>query len=71
MDESVAEDGPYTPQGARERGLVDDVGYFDEARSALETAAGAVRIGRPLRGRRAAGAATRSPTSFARWPATR
>jgi protease-4 len=43
LAESVAEDGPYTPDGAKDRGLVDDVGYFDEARSGLETATGAVR----------------------------
>ncbi len=41
--EGAAEDGPYTPDGARERGLVDDVGYLDQARSALEAAVGAVR----------------------------
>jgi protease-4 len=41
--ESAMEDGPYTPEGAKDRGLVDDVGYFDQARSALETEAGAVR----------------------------
>ncbi len=43
MEESAAEDGPYTPEGARDRGLVDDVGYFDQARAGLETAGGAVR----------------------------
>ncbi len=42
-DPSAAEDGPYSPEGARVRGLVDDVGYLDQARAALETAAGAVR----------------------------
>jgi protease-4 len=41
--EAAAEDGPYTPQGARDIGLVDDVGYYDEARAALEKAVGAVR----------------------------
>jgi protease-4 len=41
--EAAAEDGPYTPEAARDLGLVDDVGYFDQARSALETASGAVR----------------------------
>jgi protease-4 len=40
---AAAEDGPYSPQAAKERGLVDDVGYFDEARKALEKEAGAVR----------------------------
>jgi protease-4 len=41
--ESAAEDGPYTPQGAKQRGLVDDIGYYDEARSALQKETGAVR----------------------------
>jgi protease IV len=41
--ESTLEDGPYSSQVAKERGLVDDVGYFDEARDALETASHAVR----------------------------
>ncbi len=40
---SAAEDGPYTPDAARDAGLIDDVGYFDQARAALETATGAVR----------------------------
>jgi protease-4 len=40
---SSPEDGPYAPNEARGVGLVDDVGYFDEARSALEAATGAKR----------------------------
>jgi len=40
---SAAEDGPYTAQGAKAQGLVDDVGYFDEARDALEKSSGASR----------------------------
>jgi protease-4 len=43
VGDSVPEDGPYTASGAKERGLVDDVGYFDDARSALEKETGAVR----------------------------
>jgi protease-4 len=39
----AAEDGPYSPAKAKERGLVDEVGYADEALSALKTASGAVR----------------------------
>ena len=35
--------GRTAPEGARDRGLVDDVGYLDQARAALETATGAVR----------------------------
>jgi protease-4 len=37
------EDGPYAAREAKELGLVDSIGYFDEARDALETEAGAVR----------------------------
>jgi protease-4 len=40
---STPEDGPYSPGRAKDLGLVDDVGYFDEARDALEKEAGAVR----------------------------
>jgi protease-4 len=41
--ESTPEDGPYSAPDARARALVDDVGYLDEAREALEKEAGAVR----------------------------
>jgi protease-4 len=41
--EPLVEDGPYGAAVARDRGLVDDIGYYDEARDALEKAAGAVR----------------------------
>jgi protease-4 len=41
--ESGAEEGPYAGPEAKERGLIDDVGYFDDAREALEKATGAVR----------------------------
>ncbi len=41
--EGAAEDGPYAPGLAKERGLIDDVGYFDEARDALKKESGAVR----------------------------
>jgi protease IV len=41
--DTAAEDGPYSAQQARERGLVDDVGYLDEARAALQKDTGAVR----------------------------
>jgi len=37
------EGGPYSAPEAKAAGLVDDVGYFDEARDALEKATGAVR----------------------------
>jgi protease IV len=41
--ESVPEDGPYSAAQSKTLGLIDDVGYFDEARDALERSAGAVR----------------------------
>jgi protease IV len=37
------EDGPYTPQRAKELGLIDEVGYFDEATDTLKKTSGAVR----------------------------
>jgi protease-4 len=43
VDEKAPEDGPYSAAGARERGLIDDVGYYDDARDALEKSSGAVR----------------------------
>ncbi|MDP9152456.1 MAG: S49 family peptidase [Myxococcota bacterium] len=55
---SAAEDGPYTARAAQDRGLVDQVGYFDEARDELEketrTAHAEVRLG-PGAGSRAGG----------------
>jgi protease-4 len=42
-DEGSAEDGPYSPQAAKDRGLIDDIGYLDEAREAAKKAVGAVR----------------------------
>lgn len=41
--EAVLEDGPYSAAEAERQGLVDSVGYFDDAREALEHATGAVR----------------------------
>jgi protease-4 len=41
--ESGPEDGPYSAGQARARGLIDEVGYFDQARDSLERTAGAVR----------------------------
>jgi protease-4 len=40
---AAPEDGPYDAPDAKRLGLVDDVGYFDQAREALEQEAGAVR----------------------------
>lgn len=42
-DADAAEDGPYRPSMAKQRGLVDEIGYLDEARDAAKKAAGAVR----------------------------
>ncbi len=39
----AAEDGPFSPQRAKEKGLIDEVGYFDDARDQEKTATGAVR----------------------------
>jgi protease-4 len=44
MAEGTPEDGPYPAVTARELGLVDDVGYFDEARDALKKEASAARV---------------------------
>ncbi len=41
--EEAPEDGPYSAPRAKERGLVDDIGYFDDAREALEKQTRAVR----------------------------
>jgi protease-4 len=41
--ESAPEDGPYSAEQSKTLGLIDDVGYFDEARDALERATGARR----------------------------
>jgi protease-4 len=41
--EAAPEDGPYAPERAREQGLIDEVGYFDQARDALKKATDAVR----------------------------
>jgi protease-4 len=41
--EATPEDGPYSAREAKGRGLVDEVGYFDEARGQLERATGGAR----------------------------
>jgi len=38
------EDGPYSPDEAKAKGIVDEVGYLDEAREAVKKAANATRI---------------------------
>lgn len=39
----IAEDGPYSPSRAKEVGLVDEVGYADDALAAAKAASNAVR----------------------------
>ena len=39
----AAEDGPFSAPAAKERGLIDEVGYLDEAKDAEKAACGAVR----------------------------
>jgi len=43
IGESVPEDGPYSAERSKTLGLIDEVGYFDEARDALERDTGAGR----------------------------
>jgi protease IV len=43
VGESSPEDGPYSAEQSKTLGLIDEVGYFDEARDALERATGATR----------------------------
>jgi protease IV len=43
VESATPEDGPYDAPDAKQRGLVDEIGYLDEARDALEKDAGAVR----------------------------
>ena len=50
----AAEDGPFSPTAAKDRGLVDEIGYEDDAREAAKGAVSAVRevgyYGAPARG---------------------
>jgi protease-4 len=39
----VVEDGPWTPERAKELGLIDEVGYFDEALRSVRETSGGVR----------------------------
>ncbi len=53
----AAEDGPYAAPAARDRGLVDDIAYEDDAREAAKTAVNAVReVSRYGAGQRSGGA---------------
>ncbi len=44
LADGVIEDGPYPPDEAKAKGVVDEVGYLDEARDAVKKAANATRI---------------------------
>ncbi|HEX3345803.1 MAG TPA: S49 family peptidase, partial [Polyangiaceae bacterium] len=55
MAETTPEDGPYGARTAKELGLIDDVGYFDEEREALQKEAGAIRAEVRLGGGAASG----------------
>jgi protease-4 len=39
----AAEDGPFSPQAAKDRGLIDAIGYADDAREETKKESGAVR----------------------------
>ncbi len=39
----AAEDGPFSPTAAKDRGLIDEIGYADDARDAAKAAVNAVR----------------------------
>lgn len=41
--EEAMEDGPYSPDAARDRGLVDEIGYAEEVREAAKASVGAKR----------------------------
>lgn len=43
LDPAVLEDGPWTPEKAKQLGIVDAVGYADDASEALHKESGAVR----------------------------
>lgn len=45
------EDGPYSPEEAKAKGLVDQIGYLESARDDVKKAAGATRIRRRFGGR--------------------
>jgi protease-4 len=43
LDADAPEDGPYSANAAKDRGLVDEIAYFDDARTSAREASGAVR----------------------------
>lgn len=51
VEPAAIEDGPYSSEGAKAKGLVDEVGYLDAARDDAKKAAGATRVRRRFGGR--------------------
>lgn len=51
LAKGAVEDGPYSPEEAKAKGLVDEIGYLDTARDDVKKAAGATRIRRRFGGR--------------------
>lgn len=41
---SIVEDGPFSPEEAKEKGLIDGIGYADEARDEVKKLAGAEHV---------------------------
>jgi protease-4 len=51
ITEAAIEDGPYTPQEAKAKGFVDEIGYVEAARDHAKEAAGATRVSKRFGGR--------------------
>lgn len=51
IKQAAIEDGPYAPEDAKAKGLVDEVGYLEAARDEAKKAAGATRVRRRFGGR--------------------
>ncbi|MBK8252990.1 MAG: signal peptide peptidase SppA [Polyangiaceae bacterium] len=47
----VVEDGPYSPEESKAKGLIDEIGYTDDAREAAKKAADAKRVRKRFGGR--------------------
>ena len=51
VSEAAIEDGPYTPQEAKAKGFVDEIGYLEAARDHAKDATGAKRVSKRFGGR--------------------
>lgn len=51
LAQGTIEDGPYSPEEAKAKGLVDEIGFLDAARDDVKKAANATRIRRRFGGR--------------------